>query len=139
MNTMNEIKSLLKTDQPKWFEDMSRNIVIIALAICAALGGAMLVYKYDPALKDLASIAFAITASILMLVVFPILGTLSQRYETRVRNQALERLRTLDRNTLVQMSSSPEVTEYHQCMAIEVLNERYPGWSLQLQTVNATR
>lgn len=139
MNTMNEINSLLKTDQPKWFENMSRNIVIMALTIGVTLGGAMLANKYDPALKDLASAVFAITASILMLVVFPILGTLSQRYETRVRNQTLGQLRTLDRNTLVQMSSSPEVTEYHQCMAIEVLNERYPGWSFQLQTVNATR
>lgn len=139
MNTMNEINSLLKTEQPKWFEDVSRSAVFIALTLGAVLGAAMLAVAYDFASEELASAVFVGTAGFFMLIVFPVLGVLGERYETRARNQTLEQLRTLDRNTLVQMSSSPEVRGYHQNLAVAVLNERYPGWSFQLQTVNATR
>ena len=115
---------------PRWFEDQ----VTMIFSISAATISVIFFFVMGEAL-----LAAFIVAALIFMLGFAAMIVFMERYNGARRATIFGRFEKLDRSLLVQLTSSPEVGDEGRTLATQFLNDRHPGWSLDLSTVNTTR
>ena len=119
--------------EPRWFENLMRVAFLTSLVatgfVALALNGG------EQSILGLVGLMGAFLSMIAgagggFLLIF--------RYEVERRLAVFNRLEPLDTSRLVALCGSAEVNEYNRSLVKDFLNERRPGWSFSIGTVNTT-